>query len=262
MSETVLRDGDVLVRVEGALRRITLNRPKALNALTLGMAETMTLRCGHGRRIPRRRSSHRRRRRARVLRRRRTSGRFTTLRSAAMPVPELLGDEYRLNVLIARYAKPVVADHGRHGDGRRRRASAHAAHRVVTERSPVAMPEVGIGFFPDVGGSFCWRARPVESGPMPALTGSDWRGGRDLCGLADLTSLRARLDGLARRARRLPQTPTCARLLAAMAVAARARPPAAARRWIDPCYAADAVEVIADRLGATADARSARASKP
>ena len=38
---TVVRDGDIVVRAQGALRRITLNRPKALNALTLDMAATM-----------------------------------------------------------------------------------------------------------------------------------------------------------------------------------------------------------------------------
>ena len=42
MSETLLQDGDVIVRELGALRRITLNRPKALNAITLDMAVTMT----------------------------------------------------------------------------------------------------------------------------------------------------------------------------------------------------------------------------
>ena len=42
MNEKVIYDGDVVVRELGALRRITLNRPKALNAITLGMAETMT----------------------------------------------------------------------------------------------------------------------------------------------------------------------------------------------------------------------------
>ncbi len=42
MSETLLRDGDLLVRSDGALRRITLNRPQALNAITLDMALAMT----------------------------------------------------------------------------------------------------------------------------------------------------------------------------------------------------------------------------
>src|SRR5260370_42715188 len=43
MSETLLRDGDLLVRSDGALRRITLNRPQALNAITLDMALAMTV---------------------------------------------------------------------------------------------------------------------------------------------------------------------------------------------------------------------------
>ena len=42
MNETLVLDSDVLVRARGALRRLTLNRPKALNAVTLGMSVTMT----------------------------------------------------------------------------------------------------------------------------------------------------------------------------------------------------------------------------
>ena len=41
MNEQVLQDGDIIVRAQGALRRLTLNRPKALNAVTLGMTVTM-----------------------------------------------------------------------------------------------------------------------------------------------------------------------------------------------------------------------------
>ena len=44
--------------------------------------------------------------------------------------------------------------------------SAHAAHRVVTERSAVAMPEVGIGFFPDVGASFLLARAPGSWAPI------------------------------------------------------------------------------------------------
>ena len=59
--------------------------------------------------------------------------------------------------------------------------SAHASHRVVTERSSVAMPEVGIGFFPDVGVSFMLARAPGAIGThLHADRRSHQRGGRDL----------------------------------------------------------------------------------
>jgi 3-hydroxyisobutyrate dehydrogenase len=66
--------------------------------------------------------------------------------------------------------------------------SAHAAHRVVTERSAVAMPEVGIGFFPDVGASFLLARAPGSCRHHLALTG-DRIGAADAiyCGLADIS---------------------------------------------------------------------------
>ena len=67
--------------------------------------------------------------------------------------------EYRLNVLIARYPKPVIALMDGVVMGGGVGLSAHASHRIVTERSSVAMPEVAIGYFPDVGACFLLGAR-------------------------------------------------------------------------------------------------------
>lgn len=67
---------------------------------------------------------------------------------------EFWRDEYRLNELIAHYPKPYVAImHGivlGGGVG----VSAHGSHRIVTDSTRIGMPEVGIGFVPDVGGTY------------------------------------------------------------------------------------------------------------
>jgi len=199
MSETLLRDGDVLVRELGALRRLTLNRPKALNAITLDMAETMTafmrewaddpavgvvLIDGAGGRAFA------------------AGGDIRALYDAAKsgdPLPERFwATEYHLNVLIARYPKPVIAIMDGLVMGGGVGLSAHAAHCVLTDRSAVAMPEVGIGFFPDVGVSFLLTRAHRELGTYVALTG-DRLSAQDaaVCGLGNSHIPSSRLDEIA-----------------------------------------------------------------
>ena len=67
-------------------------------------------------------------------------------------------EEYQLNRRIARYSKPCVALVDGIVMGGGVGLFAHASHRVVSERCLFAMPEVGIGFFPDVGADLCARA--------------------------------------------------------------------------------------------------------
>jgi enoyl-CoA hydratase len=54
--------------------------------------------------------------------------------------------------------------------------SAHASHRVVTEKTRLAMPEVGLGFFPDVGGTWLLSRSPGEIGTYFGLTGQTMNG--------------------------------------------------------------------------------------
>ena len=54
--------------------------------------------------------------------------------------------------------------------------SAHGRHRVVTERTKLAMPEVGLGFFPDVGGTWLLSRSPGEIGTYFGLTGETMNG--------------------------------------------------------------------------------------
>lgn len=88
---------------------------------------------------------------------------------------EFFCDEYRLNAVIAGYPKPYVAlvDGVCMGGGVG--ISAHGSHRVATENLVFAMPEVGIGFFPDVGGTYLLSRMPSELGFYLGLTGSSVR---------------------------------------------------------------------------------------
>jgi enoyl-CoA hydratase len=250
MNEEALRDGDVLVREAGALRRITLNRPHALNAITLDMVVTITrlmrewavdpavgavLIDGAGDRAFA------------------AGGDIRALYDAAKSGGDLparfWATEYKLNVLIARYRKPVIAIMDGMVMGGGVGLSAYASHRVVTERAVVAMPEVGIGYFPDVGVSFPLARAPGQVGTHLVLTG-ERIGAADaiFCGLADLYVPAAKVTEIPTalaecgsagevdaRLRRLSASPPPGRL-------------AAGRRWIDRCYDADHVEAIMDRL--------------
>jgi enoyl-CoA hydratase len=257
MSATVVQDGELIVRSERALRRITLNRPKALNALTLDMAIAMTkllrdwaadpsvgavLLDGAGERAFC------------------AGGDIRALYDAAKsgsPLPaQFWSTEYHLNVLIARYPKPVIAVMDGVVMGGGVGLSAHASHRIVTERSAVAMPEVGIGFFPDVGASFVLARSPGYSGTYLALTG-ERIGAADTiyAGVADVNVPAGRLPELPPALADCRTADDARKTLGAMSVAPPPGKLAAAQQWIDDCYAANQAEDIVDRLGAcTTDA--------
>jgi len=94
-------------------------------------------------------------------------------------------NEYRMNAQLARFPKPYVALMDGIVMGGGVGISAHGSHRVMTENAIVAMPEVGIGFFPDVGGSHVLSRLPGSFGMYMALTGNRVRYGDALAvGLA------------------------------------------------------------------------------
>jgi enoyl-CoA hydratase len=250
MNETVLLDSDVLVRARGALRRLTLNRPKALNAVTLGMSITMTemmrawasdpavgtvMLDGAGERGFC------------------AGGDIRAIYDAAKsgdPLPQKFwAIEYHLNVMIARYRKPVVAIMDGIVMGGGIGLAGHAAHRVVTERSMVAMPEVGIGFFPDIGASFPLAHAPGFTGMYLALTGQRMNAADAIyAGLADIHIPSAQLAAIPDALADCRSADDVRKQLAALST-----PPApgkleAARDWIDDCFSADTVEEISARL--------------
>jgi enoyl-CoA hydratase/carnithine racemase len=81
-------------------------------------------------------------------------------------------EEYRLDHLIHRYPKPLLAWGGGIVMGGGMGLFVGASHRVVTETTRAAMPEIGIGLFPDVGGSWFLRRLPGRAGLYAGLTGA------------------------------------------------------------------------------------------
>jgi len=121
---------------------------------------------------------------------------------AGKPPVEFFADEYRLNARIARFGKPYVALVNGIVMGGGVGVSFHGSHRVLTENAQFAMPEVGIGFFPDVGASHLLPGLGGGFGMYLALTGNRIRYGDALwSGLAThavkAEDQSALLDGLA-----------------------------------------------------------------
>ena len=252
----------MLARVEGRLGRITLNRPKALNALThamVGAVDAALTRFAADETV------------AAVLldgageRGLCAGGDIRAIHRACVagdraPI-RFWQDEYRLNARIAAYPKPLVALMDGIVMGGGIGVSAHAAHRVVTERTVIAMPEVSIGFIPDVGGTFLLSRAPGELGTHVALTAARL-GAADAVALdlADHHVDRSALPGLVEALRACAGTEDVDGALRASASDAGTSPLAGQRGWIDAAYAADDVEAIMARLAETPGdgARAAR----
>ncbi len=95
--------------------------------------------------------------------------------------------EHQLNYLISSYPKPYVVLMDGIVMGGGIGISSHGSHRVVTERSQLAMPETAIGFIPDVDGTYLLGKAPGELGLYMGLAGSRMgRADAIICGLADL----------------------------------------------------------------------------
>lgn len=243
-------EDSVLLHTEGRVRHITLNRPRALNALN----HAMVLRMGEALDAAEQDPSV-----VAVLltgageRGLCAGGDIRSIRDDALAGGraslDFWRDEYRLNARIARFPKPYVALMDGIVMGGGVGVSAHGSLRIVTERSRIAMPETGIGFVPDVGGTYLLGAAPGELGLHLALTG-DGVGAADalLCGLADHFVPSGDLPAL------LTALGTCATPEAVVATVGRYAGTAAAgelsahREWIDACYAADTVEEVVERL--------------
>ncbi|MBS3651410.1 enoyl-CoA hydratase/isomerase family protein [Pseudaminobacter sp. 19-2017] len=111
------------------------------------------------------------------------------------PPLDFFADEYRLNAALARFPKPCVSLIDGIVMGGGVGVSCHGSHRVMTEKALFAMPEVGIGFFPDVGASFLLSRLKRSFGMYLGLTGTRIRAG-DACraGIATHVVSSASLD--------------------------------------------------------------------
>jgi enoyl-CoA hydratase/carnithine racemase len=167
---------DVIAQIEGRIGCITLNRPKALNALSLDMVRALTQALlawqddpqvlavavrGTGKEGPFGAFC--------------AGGDIRFFHQAAHAGDASLGDffteEYRLNHLIHTYRKPYIAFMDGIVMGGGMGISQGASVRVVTERTKMAMPETNIGLFPDVGGGYFLSRCPGHLGEYLGLTG-------------------------------------------------------------------------------------------
>lgn len=192
----------VIAEVRGRVGCITLNRPKALNALSLGMIRDIMAAL-----IAWRDDAHVL---AVVVRGMGKEGAFGAFcaggdirffhHAALAGNPELedfFTEEYALNHLIHTYPKPYIAFMDGIVMGGGMGISQGASLRIVTERSKLAMPETGIGLFPDVGGGYFLSRCPGRLGEYLALTGHALGGAEAMAaGLADVQMDSGRLQGL------------------------------------------------------------------
>ncbi len=242
-------DPEILFEERGQLALVTLNRPRAINALTHRMLRELGRALGEWERDPNLTTI------AIVGAGERglcAGGDIVGLYRDATEgdgssASDFWFDEYHLNARIARYPKPIVVIQDGIVLGGGIGISAHASHRVVTERSRLGLPEVGIGFVPDVGATWLLSRAPGELGTFLALTAGT-------VGPADAIAV-----GLSDR---LVPSDLVPALLAALentepseaidslADEAGESGLAADRTWIDRAFSADSVQEILDRLRA------------
>ena len=168
--------GEEGIRFErhGRLGVVTLDRPKALNALTLGMVralDPMLAQWAHDHSVDAvaiRGAGEKAFCAGGDVRAVYEAGR----RGTDVLTYEFFFEEYRLNQRIHRYTKPYVALIDGIAMGGGLGLSVHGRYRVVTERTTMAMPETAIGLFPDVGGSWFLDRAPGRIGAYLALTGA------------------------------------------------------------------------------------------
>lgn len=184
-------DALILARRDGAISHLTLNRPRAINALNLEMFETLTREvatanadgstailldgagdrgfCGGG-----------------------------DVKEISTGDPwQILSTEYQLDYAIAKSKIPVIGVMDGITMGGGIGLTGHASIRVVTERSRLAMPEARIGIVPDVGGHHLLAQAPGRLGELLAITSGEMDAGDAIAlGFADTYVPSDRLDAL------------------------------------------------------------------
>ena len=233
---------EILTRIDGGVGFVTLNRPKAINSLTQGMVTAMdaTLTdwadddrvgavvvagagdrglCAGGDVV----------------------AIYHSAQADGAQARQFWFDEYRLNARIGRFPKPYVALMDGIVMGGGLGIGMHGSVRVVTDTSKIAMPEVGIGLIPDVGGTLLLSRTPGLLGLHVALTGAPFSGADAIAlGFADHYVPHAQLqafstaivaDGVSAALRAYAEEPPSSEL-------------GAQREWIDDCFAGETITDI------------------
>jgi enoyl-CoA hydratase len=253
MTDAAVTEPDLVARREGFAGIIRLNRPKALNAITLEMFRdidraldvfeadpdvSVIVLEGAG------------------VRGLCAGGDIRALYESSKVNGDLgkilWREEYVLNARIKTFPKPYVAFMDGIVMGGGVGLSAHSSHRVVTERTKLAMPEVGLGFFPDVGGTWLLSHAPGEIGTYFGLTGQTMNGPDAIyAGFADAVVPSSKLAALREAlTRSRPGTTGSAvkAVIEGFATGEKAGPVAAMQTTIDRWFAFDRMEDIVAAL--------------
>ncbi|MGR6976258.1 enoyl-CoA hydratase/isomerase family protein [Mycobacteroides abscessus] len=245
-------------RVEKGVGLLTLNRPKAINSLTYDMIAAMSavlaeweaddavrvvVLSGAGERGLC------------------AGGDVVAVHDSAkidgVAARRFFRDEYVLNAQIARFPKPYVALMDGIVMGGGVGVGGHANIRIVTDTSKVAMPEVGIGFIPDVGGTYLLSRAPGQLGLHAALTGAPFSGADAIAlGFADHYVPHDRLE-------KFTKAIIDSDIATALAVHGTNAPSSdllAQRNWVDECYGSESVADIVAALQARGDERARAAA--
>ena len=193
---------DVLISINGPIGHISLNRPKALHALTLEMCHAMSAALSEWAKDDTIKAVILDHNEGRGFC---AGGDIAFLRNSALNDGGVGGrrffhDEYQLNHQMFTYAKPIVAFMDGITMGGGVGISQPAKYRVATENTRFAMPETGIGLFPDVGGGWYLSRLGRRLGQFLALTGARLDGAECLwTGLATHYVPHAMLDDIKAR---------------------------------------------------------------
>jgi enoyl-CoA hydratase len=253
MTDASVEEGDLIARKEGSAGIIRLNRPKAINAVTLEMfhdidkaldafeadpAIAVIVLEGAGERGLC------------------AGGDIRSLWESSKVKGDLgkilWRDEYILNARIKKFPKPYVAFMDGIVMGGGVGLSAHSAHRIVTDKTKLAMPEVGLGFFPDVGGTWLLSHSPGEIGTYFGLTGQTMNGPDAIhARFADAVVLSAKLPDLRAALTKLTPGVTSAdvaKLIEGFSTGETAGPVAAQQAKIDALFSHDRMQDIVAAL--------------
>jgi enoyl-CoA hydratase len=244
--------GDIRFETRGHLGLVTLNRPQAMNALTHDMCLKLEARlqawaadaavhavviagegekafCAGG-----------------DIRALYDNGKL----DGAANLP-FYRDEYRLNALIFHYPKPYIALIDGIVMGGGVGVSVHGSHRIAGDRTVFAMPETGIGLFPDVGGSYFLPRCPGRIGMYLALTGARLKAADVIyAGIATAYVPSVKMPELVAALAAAPVAAKADSVIQSFAQDLGQAPLAEYRGVIDKCFAGDSVEAIIAALAA------------
>lgn len=237
---------DVLVTVDRGIGLISLNRPKAINSLTHSMVSAISqaltewrdddgvsavVLSGEGERG--------------LCAGGDIVALYHSARADGSDAKTFWYDEYLMNAQIGRFTKPYIALMDGIVMGGGVGVAAHGSVRVVTDTTKMAMPEVGIGLIPDVGGTLILSRTPGLLGLHAALTGAPFGAGDAIAmGFADHYVPHEKLADF----KEAIIADGVDAALAAYATEAPASDLLAQRQWIDECYAGETVSDIVEAL--------------